>query len=46
MVSKFIAADHFKDFENALKNCIKINSDKLYFYLTDGTPISSYLEIP
>ncbi|CAD8193646.1 unnamed protein product [Paramecium octaurelia] len=36
----------FQEFVAVVKNRLKINSKKLYFYLKDGTPIYSHLDIP
>ncbi|CAD8127638.1 unnamed protein product [Paramecium sonneborni] len=36
----------FQEFVLVMKNRLKINSKKLYFYLKDGTPIYSHLDIP
>lgn len=34
------------DFVNELRNRMKINGKKLYFFLKDGTPVYSHLDIP
>jgi hypothetical protein len=46
-------ASVFEDFTAVVKNRyfliinrLKINSKKLYFYLKDGTPVYSHLDIP
>ncbi|CAD8192239.1 unnamed protein product [Paramecium pentaurelia] len=36
----------FQEFVAVVKNRLKINSKKLYFYLKDGTPVYSHLDIP
>ncbi|KAM3130325.1 hypothetical protein pb186bvf_017538 [Paramecium bursaria] len=36
----------FQFFVNSLKNRLKINTTKLYFFLKDGKPVYSHLDIP
>ncbi|CAD8106859.1 unnamed protein product [Paramecium primaurelia] len=36
----------FEEFTSVVKNRLKINSKKIYFYLKDGTPVYSHLDIP
>ncbi|CAD8113582.1 unnamed protein product [Paramecium sonneborni] len=38
--------ERFDDFIKCLRNVQKINSKRLYFYLKDGTPVNSHLDIP
>ena len=38
--------ERFDEFIKCLRNVQKINSKRLYFYLKDGTPVNTHLDIP